>query len=201
MASKTDSAVQTMLSATDFVSKTDFTVQTALSATGLTPNSKPKIHFDKHYMKTFPALLKISQAILCLTGLICVRTIYMAIYHSAGGWYYFVSMTGFWTSLFFLSCYIFHIVERFQWIPWLVAEWSFALLWAFFFFIATCVSATHGKTDPAWAAAAVLGFLAGCIYGYEAYQKYIKWQSGDVPQGEGLEVIEDSNTAANESAN
>lgn len=185
----TESSSQTELSGS-VVSATDL----------ITDNSKPKMHFDWGYLKTPPGLLKIAQAILCLVGLICLQTIYVATYHSAGGWYYFVSMTGFWISLFFLASYTYHVVERFQSLPWLATEMVYAALWMLFFFIAASVSAIHGNEDPAWVAAAVIGFVAMCVYAYEAIQKYCKWRRGDVPQGERQVAIVVSNSAQNGSA-
>lgn len=156
----------------------------AVSSTDqVSTNDRPKIHFDIAYLKTNPALLKIAECGLCLIGLICVQPIYKATQHSAGGWYYFVSMTGFLVSLLFLASHTFHVVEKLQRLPWLAAEMGFAAVWSFFFFIAASVSAVHGKDDPAWIAAAVIGFVVMCIYGYEAFQKYEKWHSV-VPQGE-----------------
>lgn len=201
MASKSDTAVQTVLSEADMVSKTDSSAQTVISSMNLIPKTKPRIFFDRGYLKTVQAFLKIAQVILCLTTLVCVRTIYDAIYHSSGGWYYFVSMTGLWTSLFFLISYTFHIVERFDFLPWLVVEWGFALLWSICFLIAACVSTTRARQDPAWIALAVLGFIAGCIYGYEAYEKYDKWQKGEVPQEERQEYLVDLSATPNESLN
>lgn len=187
--SVTESSSQTQLSGS-VVSSTDL----------ITANSKPKIHFDCDFLKTHPALLKIAEAILCLLGLICVQTIYMATSHSAGGWYYFVAMTGFWLSLFFLASYTYHIAESFQWLPWLATEMAYAALWVLFFFVAASVSAFHANEDPAWGGAAVIGFVAMCIYACEAIQKYRKWQRGDVPQGERQVATVDSNSAANELA-
>lgn len=183
----TESSSQTELSGT-VVSATDL----------ITANSKPKIHFDWGYLKTHTGLLKIAQIILCLVGLICLQTIYVAFYHSAGGWYYFVSMTGFWISLFFLASYTSHVVERFQSLPWLATEFVYAVLWMLFFFIAASVSAIHGHEDPAWFAAAIIGFVAMCVYAYEAIQKYFKWRRSDVPQGERQVAIVVSNSSQNE---
>lgn len=157
----------------------------SISASATSPTKEgPHIHFDPSYVKTIPGMIKIAEALCSLIGFICIQSIYLASYISAGGWYSFVSMTGFWISLLLLVFYIFHIIERLTWIPWLIGEGGFAALWSAFFFIAACVAASYGRQDPGWGAAAFFGFVGMIIFGYEAYVKYIKWKSGDAAQGE-----------------
>lgn len=180
------------------IGSTPVTESTAVppeSADPISTNPMPKLHFDIGYLKTHSGFLKIAECGLCLIGLLCVQAIYDEAQRSAEGWYYFVSVTGFWLSLFFLASYAFHVVETLRWLPWLAAEMGYAALWSFFFFIAASVASIHGKSDPAWIAAAFIGFIAMCIYAYEAFRKHAK-RHKDVVQRQAANV--DPSSGANE---
>lgn len=150
-----------------------------------TTKVSPNIRFDPSYAKTIPGILKIAQAVVSLIGFICVQMVnnqYMA--GSASGWYIFVAMTAFWVTLVVVILYLFHIIEKLHWIPWLLGELGFSALWAVFFFIASCVVVARSGEDAAWGAAAFFGFVAMGLYGYEAFTKYKLWRAGGIAQGE-----------------
>ena len=64
-----------------------------------------------------------------------------------GEWFVFVSMTAFWVSLVFLLMYLFHAMEKFHVIPWLMIEFGFCALWTFFYFSAALAAAVEVGRD------------------------------------------------------
>ena len=41
-------------------------------------------------------------------------------YHSRAGWFNFCAGTGFWVTGILLALYLFHVIEKLQFIPWLM---------------------------------------------------------------------------------
>ena len=60
-----------------------------------------------------------------------------------GEWFTFVAMTAFWVTLVLLLMYLFHAIEKFHVIPWLMIEFGFCALWTFFYFTAALASAVE----------------------------------------------------------
>ena len=60
-----------------------------------------------------------------------------------GEWFVFVAMTGFWVSLVLMIMYLFHAMEKFHVIPWLMIEFFFSALWTFFYFSAALAAAVE----------------------------------------------------------
>ena len=60
-----------------------------------------------------------------------------------GEWFVFVAMTAFWVSLVTLFMYLFHAMEKFHVIPWLMIEFGFCALWTFFYFSAALAAAVE----------------------------------------------------------
>ncbi|GIY67949.1 hypothetical protein CDAR_243521 [Caerostris darwini] len=117
-----------------------------------------KVKLDIFYAKSIPGILKIAEAIVSLIGFICVQMVSNQYYAgSASGWFIFVAMTAFWVTLVVVVLYLFHIIEKLHWIPWLLGELGFAALWAVFYFIAACVVVARSGEDAAWGAAAFFG--------------------------------------------
>ncbi|KFM59091.1 CKLF-like MARVEL transmembrane domain-containing protein 4, partial [Stegodyphus mimosarum] len=160
------------------------TTNVTISAQTTTTKISPNIRFDPTYVKTLSGILKILEVVVCLIGFICVQTIPFAAYRSAGGWYVFVAVTGFWVTLLLFLAYLFHFVERLHWLPWLLVETAYNGTWAVFFFIASCVSAANASTDPGWGAAAFFGFGNMFIFGFDTYLKFKAWRGGEIAQGE-----------------
>ena len=79
-----------------------------------------------------------------LLGFICVMlaTPYYK-EQPVGEWFVFVSMTAFWVTLVFLLMYLFHAMEKFHVIPWLMIEFGFCALWTFFYFSAALAAAVE----------------------------------------------------------
>lgn len=155
------------------------------------------IHFDPGYVATIPGMVKSAQAVISLIGFICAQTIRKKKYLSAGGWYTFVSLPGFCISTLFVLCYIFHVVEKFKQLPWLIVEMSYAAVWFVLFFIASTVAATRVRADPPWGAAAFFGFAAMILFAFEAFMKWRIWHKDQLAQG--TRSVTDT-TAENEGA-
>ncbi|XP_015914632.1 plasmolipin [Parasteatoda tepidariorum] len=159
-------------------------VPITVTASTTTTKLSPTIRFDPAYIKTIPGILKIVQCVVSLIGFICVQTVAYAAYSSPGGWYGFVAMTAFWVTLLLIIGYLFHIIERTHFIPWVLVELIYSTVWTVFFFIAGCVAASRGGMDPAWGAASFFAFVAMLLYGYDAYERYMHWRNGGIAQGE-----------------
>ncbi|XP_064467479.1 CKLF-like MARVEL transmembrane domain-containing protein 4 isoform X2 [Ornithodoros turicata] len=138
--------------------------------------------FDPSYLRTVPGLLKVAQLVISLIGFICSQIAAFSL--STINWYGFVSMTAFWVTLVLLLFYLFHLIERIKFIPWLLAELIYCGVWALLYFTAAVAAAVKGKWEEALAAAAFFGFVAMALYGADAFFKYKGWKAGDVAQGE-----------------
>lgn len=141
------------------------------------------IHFDPGYITTVPGMVKTTQAIISLIGFISAQTIRKKKFLSAGGWYTFVSLPGFCISTLFVLFYVFHVVERYKRLPWLVVEMTYAAVWFVLFFIASTVAATRVRADPPWGAAAFFGFVAMVVFAVEAFMKWRIWNKDQLAQG------------------
>ena len=83
-----------------------------------------------------------------LLGFICVMlsTPYYK-EQPVGEWFVFVSMTALWVTLVLLLMYLFHAMEKFHVIPWLMIEFGFSALWTFFYFSAALAAAVEVDRD------------------------------------------------------
>eukprot|EP00088_Acartia_fossae_P054408 TRINITY_DN6247_c1_g1_i1.p1 TRINITY_DN6247_c1_g1~~TRINITY_DN6247_c1_g1_i1.p1 ORF type:complete len:173 (-),score=21.77 TRINITY_DN6247_c1_g1_i1:305-823(-) len=143
------------------------------------------IRWDPGYIKTMPGALKLGAVILDLVCMIClVASPPYWREHSVGEWYIFVCMTAFWVSTILLIMYLLHFIEKFHVIPWLMLEFGFYVVWAFFYFTAAIAVAVKSKSSGALLAAAMFGFASMVVYGVDAGIKFIGWRAGNLAQGE-----------------
>jgi len=143
------------------------------------------LRWDPNYVKTIPGILKLSAIILNLIGFICVMSAASYYRESATGeWFTFVCMTGFWVTSALLLMYLFHVIEKFHVIPWLMIEFGFCALWAFFYMTAAAAAAAKGSISSGLAAASFFGFVSMLVYGYDTYLKFQGWRAGQLAQGE-----------------
>lgn len=143
------------------------------------------LRWDASYIKTIPGALKLAAIIVNLVGFICVMSALNYYRESATGeWFTFVCMTGFWVSSALLLMYLFHVIEKFHVIPWLMIEFGFCALWTFFYLTAAAAAAVHGGQSSGLAAAAFFGFVAMLLYGYDTFLKFQGWRAGQLAQGE-----------------
>lgn len=142
------------------------------------------IRWDPGYILTLPGALKSAAVILDIVCLICILCAppYWREY-SAGEWYIFVCMTAFWVSSILLIMYVLHAIEKFHVIPWLMLEFGFYALWAFFFCTAALALAVQGWPSAALSVAAFFGFAATCVYAVDAVIKFRGWRAGELGQG------------------
>lgn len=158
---------------------TTITTTTAASTVIVAPR------FDPSYSKTLPGILKIVNMVLDIFGFICIMV--SPYYTSRGRFFSFVSMTGFWLTASLLFNYLFHLVERTSFIPWLLIEFAFNTLWTIFYVVASACVADYSArfTDmDAYAAAAFFGFGAMAVYGADAFIKFRAWRNNELAQGE-----------------
>lgn len=154
------------------------------TTTTVTTSSSPiSIRFDKSYIRTLPGMLKAAQAILDLLGFICI-SVAAGSYSSRGNYFNTVAMIGFWITGTLLALYVFHVVEKFNRIPWLKIEMYFCGALSIFYFAAACVAATSVSIDPGYGAGAFFGFCATAAYVYDAWLKFNGVRSGACAQGQ-----------------
>jgi len=159
----------------------EFQTQTQITETHVQVN----LRWDPGYLKTLPGGLKAGALVTNLLGFICVMlsTPYYK-EQPVGEWFVFVSMTALWVTLVLLLMYLFHAMEKFHVIPWLMIEFGFSALWTFFYFSAALAAAVEGPHSGALGAAAFFGFVGMLIYGFDAIIKFRGWRSGQLAQGE-----------------
>merc|ERR1719348_944567 len=113
-------------------------------------NVRTDLRWEPAYLKTLPGALKAGVVLVDIICFICIALAAPYYKESAlGEWVIFVSMTGFWVSLALLVMYLIHMIEKFHVIPWLMLEFGFYVLWAFFFFTAALASALEAKSSAA----------------------------------------------------
>ncbi|KAK6106316.1 putative integral membrane protein [Brugia pahangi] len=158
---------------------------------------KPEL--DLNYLKTLPGMLKCTCIILDFTCFICLL-VGGPVYYIGVGWITFVCIFGLLVSLILLILYLFHVVDLFPQIPWIVGEMIFYFAWAVFFFICGCVlvlvaARLHGITG--YGAASFFSFGALCAYGFDSYLKFLAWRHDEVATGgAALEYLPYGNTMA-----
>jgi len=143
------------------------------------------IRWDPGYIKTIPGALKLGAVVVDLVCLICILA--APVYwreNSVGEWYIFVCMTGFWVSTILLIMYLFHAIEKFHVIPWLMLEFGFYAAWTFFFFTAAIAAASKASHQAALGACAFFGFVGMIVYGADTFFKFRGWRAGQLAQGE-----------------
>ncbi|CAG0915613.1 unnamed protein product [Notodromas monacha] len=154
---------------------------TVTTATTKTNQASASLWFDASYVRTTAGILKIAAMVLSAIGFICIAASDHS-QHSKANWYYFVCIGGFWITGVLLVFYLFHIVEKFYTIKWLLIEFLYNALWSFFYMTAAAACASQGGRVAAWAAAAFFGFIAMMVYGFDAFLKFKGYRSGELPQ-------------------
>merc|ERR1712083_146584 len=149
------------------------------------------IHWDPSYIKSLPGKLKISAVVVNLVVAICASIPadvfeYWDLHISK--WTQVVSFSGFFVSAILLSFYLFHVIEKFPNIPWILFEIAFCVAWSFFYL--TCVidlivkGEKWGQIDyPAPPKDNFLtygtSFFCFCgllVYGIDAVLKFKRWK-------------------------
>merc|ERR1712226_536362 len=135
--------------------------------------------------KAVPGILKEVAVLLCLICMVCAMCAPPHLKQEPlGEWYIFVCMTAFWVTLVLLIMYLFHAIEKFHVIPWLMIEFGYCAVWAFFFFTSSLAFAVEGASSPALAAGAFFGFLCTLVYAVDSFFKFRGWRKGQLAQGE-----------------
>jgi len=133
-------------------------------------------------------MLKIACLVLNFIGFLCIIVSENS-YHSRAGWFNFCAGTGFWVTGILLGLYLFHVIEKLHFIPWLMVEFGYCSAWSFFYFTAAAACAADGGRYEAWAAAAFFGFVASVVYGVDGFFKFKAWKGGDIAQGERISQV------------
>ncbi|KAK0085241.1 hypothetical protein PV325_005531 [Microctonus aethiopoides] len=155
---------------------------TTTTVTTSTTTHPGAIRFDPLYIRTRSGILKVIQVSMNLLGFICITcSIYSS--HGRGGWFNTVAMGGFWFTGILLALYLFHVVDKFQRIPWNKIEFVFCALWTAFYLLAASLAADLAKHAEAFGVAAFFGFCAMIAYGYDAYLKFYAIKHGTPAQG------------------
>lgn len=158
-------------------------------------NVQTNIRYDPSYIRTVPGILKCAQIFFNLLGFISILTT-ITRYHSRATWFDTVSMGGFWFTGIMLVFYLFHIVEKFYRIPWLKIEFVFCAIWTFFYILAASLVADLSYLSEGNTVAAIFGFIAMVLYGYDAFIKFMAIRSGEIAQGERVVNKSQSTTAS-----
>jgi len=136
---------------------------------------------DKGYIHTKYG--KFNLALLALNSVcfICVAAQPWASYIPPQGWFYFVCVTGFWTSLIDILlglCQLQHRLVRI--VPFYLGQLIFHGIWCFFYLTAASSVthyASHYQDREGWYAGAVFGFLSTIAYGLVTYYRFVDWKT------------------------
>lgn len=149
------------------------------------------IRFDPSYIRTIPGMLKIAAVLLDILGFICIM-VSENNYHSRANWFNFCAMGGFWITGILLAFYLFHVIEKLHFIPWIMVEMGYCGAWCFFYLTASAACAAWGSHNEAWAAASFFGFVAMIVYGVDAFFKFKAWRAGEIAQGDRVRSVQKS---------
>lgn len=157
----------------------------AYASTTVTSDTRvsPEIRFDPSYVRTVPGILKVVCLVLNFIGFLCIMVSENS-YHSRAGWFNFCAGTGFWVTGILLALYLFHVIEKLHFIPWLMVEFGYCSAWSFFYFTAAAACAAEAGRYEAWGAASFFGFVAMIVYGVDGFFKFKAWKGGEIAQGE-----------------
>ncbi|KAF7633492.1 MARVEL domain-containing protein [Meloidogyne graminicola] len=142
---------------------------------------------DTSYLRTLPGLLKIIVIFFNFLCFMCVLIGGPAYYAGVGG-ATFVSVFGFIISTTLLMLYLFHLVDQWPQIPWIVCEMIYCFSWTIFYFIAGSVLAVASVSHyhaAGWAIAAArfFGFSAMLAYALDCYLKFLAWKNNERAMG------------------
>ncbi|KAI6181441.1 MARVEL domain-containing protein [Aphelenchoides besseyi] len=142
---------------------------------------------DPSYIQTLDGLLKLLVIVLNLLCFICVA-IGGPGYYSGISWVTFTTTFGFTISLLLLFLYLFHVVDMFPQIPWIIGEMVYCFAWTIFYFISASILAVGTASYRGtfgWALAAFFAFAAMCAYGFDCYLKFLAWKRDEKATGRG----------------
>ncbi|VDK73782.1 unnamed protein product [Litomosoides sigmodontis] len=140
---------------------------------------------DLNYLKTLPGMLKCMCITLDFLCFICLLVGGPA-YYTGTGWVTFICTFGMLVSLILLVIYLFHIVDVFPQIPWIVTEMIFYFAWAVLFFLCGCVLAlvaARFRGITGYGVASFFSFGALCAYGFDSYLKFLAWRHDEIATG------------------
>ncbi|XP_076816024.1 CKLF-like MARVEL transmembrane domain-containing protein 8 [Clavelina lepadiformis] len=150
--------------------------ETTTTTTTVT-SSTTVITCNTSYLLSVPGILKIAEVIL---GLLC-----WALIASVGGTAFsrphqfvmFVAVTSWILTLITLVIYLSAChVHTCSGAPWSIIEFTFNAFWAFFYVIASCVSAAFTGSVPNLAAATAFAFFTSIAYVIHAIWSYKIWR-------------------------
>ncbi|OXA64018.1 CKLF-like MARVEL transmembrane domain-containing protein 4 [Folsomia candida] len=107
------------------------------------------VRFDPSYVRTLPGTLKCAQMAIAQRSNA----------HNAN-WFAFVAFGGLLITLILFLLFLFHLVEKLHFLPWLLIELVYCGIWTFFYFTAATAVASMGHIENPFAAAAFFGYLA-----------------------------------------
>ncbi|XP_068621387.1 CKLF-like MARVEL transmembrane domain-containing protein 4 [Battus philenor] len=137
--------------------------------------------FDVTYIKTLPGMIKIAVIVLNLLGFICIQSSSFW-YNGRGVYFNIVAHIGLWFSGILLLLYLFHVVEKYHKLKWLIIEMIAYAVISFLYLIASTIVVAFGAA--AYSAAGFFGYLAMVLYGFDAFLKLKAWRSGELAQGQ-----------------
>jgi hypothetical protein len=163
------------------------TTQTSATTTTTTTTVIVRPYLEFSYIRTVPGILKIVELVLDFLVFICLVAGPTYLY-SGIGWATFVSITAFISTMILLWLYLFHIIELYNIVPWLLVELIMCAIFVLMFFTASSVAAAGAASlvnfNPGpFAAAAFFGFMAMFCYGFDCFLKFQAWRNGVPPQG------------------
>ncbi|XP_014203309.1 CKLF-like MARVEL transmembrane domain-containing protein 4 [Copidosoma floridanum] len=153
------------------------------SPTNTQSSGSVSIRYDPSYLHTLPGRLKITELVLNVVGFIFVVASIIS-HHGRCSWFNTVAMIGFWTTGILLTFYVFHIVEKFNRIPWLKIEFIFCAIETVGYLLASALIAALASSSESLGVAAFVGFISMCVYGFDCWEKFKAMRNGDWPQGQ-----------------
>ncbi|KOB64425.1 putative F28H1.4a [Operophtera brumata] len=143
------------------------------------PPSSPTrvVRFDKSYVQSTPGILKLVEIICNIVGFICIKV--------SPAWFSaFLYNLLYWAgniiTILLLVMYTFHLVEKFDKLPWLKFEFSFCVIMVLMY-----IGCSIFATTIAESAGYAVGFFGLCAiiaYGMDGYLKFKAYRRGLPPQ-------------------
>ncbi|CEF68146.1 Marvel domain-containing protein [Strongyloides ratti] len=143
------------------------------------------IHLDLDYLKTLSGMLKCIEIALCFLTFITVIG-GGPYYYNGATWASFVSSVGLMITTILLIFYLFHVVDKFTNVPWIVSEMVYCFMFSMFFFLAgsaLALASMQYKLSAGWAIASFFAFCAMVAYAFDCYLKFLSWKKGEKAVG------------------
>ncbi|XP_065202126.1 uncharacterized protein LOC135832667 [Planococcus citri] len=152
----------------------------------------PNIRFDRDYLSKIDGQIRILEIVLSCIALFFIayantytpdRTTFLET----------VCVSAIWWNTIFVIFYLFHVIEKFYKIPWLIVEAISAVSFGALFFLCGLLSIAWIFTYSAFIVMLFAAVVLTALFAYDAYLKWLAIQEGQIAQGRIINQVTEVN--------